>query len=134
MTMSNSLLINGNANNMNNTNGIRNNNNNNNNNGTSNNNNNNTTTTNQRRRNPSSSNSNQQQQQNQQQFYPKLITYQIISLQCFYYTILSICFQINHVLYGTSITIDRIFTDKYVTTFSKGWPDAIAILVTSTLG
>jgi Integral membrane protein S linking to the trans Golgi network len=68
----------------------------------------------------------------QHQFYPKLITAQIIALQCFHYSLLAVFFQINHVLYGTSITIDRIFTDQYIRT--SGWADTMAILLSSIAG
>lgn len=70
-----------------------------------------------------------------QQYNPKLIAAQIVALQCFHYSVLAVFFQVNHVLYGTSITIDRIFTDQYVrTSFSLGWADAMAMLLSSILG
>jgi hypothetical protein len=86
---------------------------------------------------PSSSNNNHHHhKKTTTAFYPKLIASQIVALQCFHYFVLSICFQINNVLYGTPITIDRIFTDRYVRYLwhGKGWPDACAILVSSAVG
>jgi hypothetical protein len=68
-------------------------------------------------------------------FHPKLITAQIIALQCLHYFLLAICIQINHVLYSTSITIDRIFTDEYVRLWGQaGWADVTAILLVSLVG
>jgi hypothetical protein len=68
-------------------------------------------------------------------FYPKLITSQIIALQCFHYFLLAFLFQVNHVLYNTSITIDRIFTDRYIHLWnSQGWPDVCAIFIGSLVG
>lgn len=70
-----------------------------------------------------------------QVFHPKLITAQIITLQCWHYALLAFLIQVNHVLYKTSITIDRIFTDKYVRLWhTKGWPDVLAIIVASLFG
>ena len=78
----------------------------------------------------------QQQQQKKSFFNPKLITSQIIALQCFHYSVLCICYQCNHVLFGTSITIDRIFTDHYIRTslYRSGSSDMIAIILASVLG
>jgi hypothetical protein len=70
-------------------------------------------------------------------FYPKLITAQILALQCLHYFLLAVCIQINSVLYRTSITIDRIFTDEYVRLWSKqagSWADVSAILLVSLVG
>jgi hypothetical protein len=68
-------------------------------------------------------------------FHPKLITAQIIALQCLHYFLLAVCIQINHVLYNTSITIDRIFTDEYVRLWGQaGWADVFAILLVSLVG
>ena len=68
-------------------------------------------------------------------FHPKLITAQIVSMQCFHYLLLAFLFQINNVLYNKSITIDRIFTDKHVRLWhSSGWADVSAILLASLAG
>lgn len=70
-----------------------------------------------------------------QLFNPRLILSQIISLQSFHYLVLGIIFQINHVLFATSITIDRIFTTKYIDVWSaEGWIDNSAILLSSLIG
>lgn len=70
-----------------------------------------------------------------QLFNPRLILSQIISLQSFHYLVLGIIFQINHILFATSITIDRIFTTKYLDVWSaEGWIDNSAILMSSLIG
>lgn len=51
-------------------------------------------------------------------FNPRLIFAQIVSMQCFHYLILGLIFQMNHVLFSTSVTIDRIFTTNYVKIWS----------------
>ena len=72
---------------------------------------------------------------NASQFNPRLILSQMISLQSFHYLILGVIFQINHVLFATSITMDRIFTAKYLDVWSAtGWIDNAAILFSSIFG
>jgi hypothetical protein len=71
----------------------------------------------------------------QQTFNPRLIFSQMVAIQCFHYVILGFLFQINHVLYNSSITIDRIFTDKYLHLYSlQSWADNAAILLSSAFG
>lgn len=71
----------------------------------------------------------------QQSFNPRLIFSQMVAIQCFHYVILGVLFQINHVLYNSSITIDRIFTDKYLHLYSlQSWADNAAILISSAIG
>ena len=68
-------------------------------------------------------------------FNPKLIFSQIVAMQCFHYLVLGVMFQINHVLYSTSITVDRMFTDKYLRLWSLiGWADNMAVLLSSIVG
>lgn len=68
-------------------------------------------------------------------FHPKLITAQIVSMQCMHYFLLAFLFQVNYVLYNKPISIDRIFTDRYVRIWnSSGWADVAAILLTSLAG
>lgn len=68
-------------------------------------------------------------------FNPRLILSQILCLQCFYYVVLGLIFQINHVLFATSITIDRIFTDTYLDVWSAlGWIDNAAVIGASFFG
>ena len=68
-------------------------------------------------------------------FNPKLIFSQIVAMQCFHYLILGFLFQVNHVIFNTSITIDRIFTDKYLNLWSVGgWADNITVLIASMVG
>lgn len=72
---------------------------------------------------------------NRSGFNPRLIFAQICSLQCYHYLFLGILFQTNHLFYGTSITLERIFTDKYIEVWAwRGWPDISAILLSSLLG
>jgi protein SYS1 len=62
-------------------------------------------------------------------FNPKLIFSQIVAIQCFHYLMLGLTFQINHLIFGTSITVDRIFTDKFLTVWTWiGWIDSSAIV------
>ena len=69
------------------------------------------------------------------QFNPRLILSQIIALQSFHYLILCIIIQMNHVVFATSITIDRIFTTKYLYIWSsEGWIDNSAVLLSSITG
>ena len=68
-------------------------------------------------------------------FYPKLIAIQIVCLQCFHYFLLAVLFQINSFLYGTNVTLDRIFTDEHVQIWHvQGWPDCCAIWLASLVG
>jgi hypothetical protein len=65
-------------------------------------------------------------------FNPRLIFSQIVALQCFHYLVLGFMFQINHVLYNNSVTIDRMFTDKFLNLWSiGGWADNAAVLLSS---
>ena len=60
-------------------------------------------------------------------FNPRLIFSQIVALQCFHYLSLGLLVQINHVLYGQSVTVDRMFTDEYLKVWHGGWQDAFAV-------
>ncbi len=72
---------------------------------------------------------------NAKRFNPKLIFSQIVSIQSLHYLALSFIFQINYVLFGSSITIDRIFTTKYLQLWTaEGWIDNSAILISSIVG
>jgi hypothetical protein len=63
-------------------------------------------------------------------FNPRLIFSQIVAMQCCHYLFLGILFQINHILYGQSITIDRMFTDEYIQIWHTiGWPDSFAVFL-----
>lgn len=69
------------------------------------------------------------------QFNPRLIISQIVALQSFHYVVLGIIFQVNHVIFATSITLDRIFTSKYLDIWSaQGWTDNAAVLISSIIG
>jgi hypothetical protein len=63
-------------------------------------------------------------------FNPRLIFSQIVALQCFHYLFLGFFFQINRVLWGAHVSIDRVFTDKYIQIFHlEGWPDSLAVFL-----
>jgi len=69
------------------------------------------------------------------EFNPRLIFSQIVAMQCFHYFFLGLLFQINYMIWNTSITIDRIFTDEYIKIWSKqGLPDTFAVLLSSIVG
>lgn len=68
-------------------------------------------------------------------FNPQMIFSQIVAMQCFHYFFLGVMIQINSLLYGTSITLDRMFTDKYLKIWSwKEVPDQLAIFMCSIIG
>lgn len=68
-------------------------------------------------------------------FNPRLIFSQIVALQSLHYLTLGFCIQCNHVVFGTSITIDRIFTARYYDISSgQGWVDNGAVLISSLVG
>jgi len=69
------------------------------------------------------------------QFNPSLILSQIITLQSLFYVVLGFIFEINHVMFATSITMDRIFTSKFLDVWSAlGWIDNAAVLMSSFIG
>lgn len=69
------------------------------------------------------------------QFNPRLIFYQIAAIQCFHYVILGFLFQVNYVVFGTSITLDRVFSDKYLHIWTLvGWADTSAVLLAALAG
>lgn len=69
------------------------------------------------------------------EFNPRLIFSQIVAMQCFHYVFLGLLFQINYMLFGSRITIDRIFTDQYIKLWSTtGLPDTFAVLLSSLVG
>lgn len=72
---------------------------------------------------------------NSQVFNPKLIVSQMVALQSIHYFILCFFVQANHFVFGTSITIDRIFTAQYLNIWThEGWIDNSAILLSSLTG
>lgn len=72
---------------------------------------------------------------NSNKFHPRLIFSQMLALQSLHYIILSILMQINYLLYGNHVTIDRIFTAKHLSLWShEGRIDAIAIVTSSLFG
>ena len=82
-----------------------------------------------------SSSSSSSRGHNDASFQPGLILSQILCLQCFHYFVIGLIFQINHVLYATTVTIDRIFTDEYLNVWSAyGWIDNAAVLTSCFVG
>jgi len=72
---------------------------------------------------------------NKKDFNPRLIFSQIVAMQCFHYVFLGLMFEINSLFFGKSITIDRIFTDKYIKMWSSsGVADSFAVLCSSVVG
>lgn len=68
-------------------------------------------------------------------FEPRFIFSQIVAMQCFHYVILGFLFQVNYVIFGTSITLDRVFSDKYLRIWTLvGWADTFAVLLASLVG
>uniref|UniRef100_A0A7S3DXW5 Protein SYS1 homolog n=1 Tax=Entomoneis paludosa TaxID=265537 RepID=A0A7S3DXW5_9STRA len=68
-------------------------------------------------------------------FHPKMITAQIISLQCFQYLAQSILIQINFLLFSIPTSVDRIFTDKYLHIWRRdGIADCIMMLMAALFG
>mmetsp|Transcript_10743 Transcript_10743/g.29642 ORF Transcript_10743/g.29642 Transcript_10743/m.29642 type:complete len:204 (-) Transcript_10743:1478-2089(-) len=68
-------------------------------------------------------------------FNPKLIFSQIVAMQCLHYVVLGFFFGVNNLLYGNSITIDRIFTDRYLNLWSiGGWADNFAVVLSCLCG
>ena len=63
-------------------------------------------------------------------FNPRLIFSQIVAIQCFHYLFLGLLLQINYLLFGTSISLSRIFSDKYLGIWTwEEWGDTFAFLV-----
>jgi hypothetical protein len=86
------------------------------------------------RRTASRQNSNTQQK-DKNTFNPRLIFSQIIALQCFHYLILGFIIQFNSILFSTTVTIDRIFTDRFLNVWSvSGWVDNSATLLSYIAG
>jgi len=68
-------------------------------------------------------------------FNPRLIFSQIVALQSIHYLILSFMFQINSFIYGTTITVDRIFTAKHLDLWThEGRIDAATIIISTVFG
>jgi hypothetical protein len=72
---------------------------------------------------------------NSNKFNPKLIFSQILALQSLHYIILSILIQTNYLVFGIDVTIDRIFTPKHLSLWTReGRIDAMAIFISSLFG
>jgi hypothetical protein len=68
-------------------------------------------------------------------FNPWLIFSQIAALQFFHYFVLATFLQINKALFGSTVTLDRIFTPKYLNLWNKsGWVDNGTILLSFVVG
>jgi len=69
------------------------------------------------------------------QFNPRLIFSQIVAVQSLHYLVLSMLFQFNGLIFGTSVTVDRIFTGNYLNVWTaEGWIDNGAVLTSSVVG
>ena len=68
-------------------------------------------------------------------FYPRLILSQIMALQSWHYFTLCAIYQMNYYIFGSAVTLDRIFTTKYLNIWTgPGWVDNAAVLISSLLG
>ena len=68
-------------------------------------------------------------------FHPKMITAQIVALQCFQYLTQSIFIEINYMFMNIPPSVDRIFTDKYIHIWRReGWADCFVILLSALTG
>jgi hypothetical protein len=68
-------------------------------------------------------------------FSPRLIFSQIVALQSLHYLCLSIIIQINHSIFGTTVTVDRIFTAHYLNLWkTSGWIDNAAVICSHVIG
>jgi hypothetical protein len=68
-------------------------------------------------------------------FNPWLIFSQIAALQFFHYFVLATFLQINKALFGSTVTLDRIFTPNYLNLWNKsGWVDNGTILLSFIVG
>lgn len=68
-------------------------------------------------------------------FNPWLIFSQIAALQFFHYFVLATFLQINKALFGSTVTLDRIFTPNYLNLWNKsGWVDNGTILLSFVVG
>mmetsp|Transcript_24950 Transcript_24950/g.25166 ORF Transcript_24950/g.25166 Transcript_24950/m.25166 type:complete len:148 (-) Transcript_24950:194-637(-) len=68
-------------------------------------------------------------------FDPIYIIYQIISLQCFYYFSFCSILALLHMIFGHSISMDHLFTPRYINLLHVGgWVDCAAVLFSSFIG
>ena len=68
-------------------------------------------------------------------FNPRLIFSQIVALQSLHYLLLCFLFQTNYVIFGSRVTIDRIFTANHLGLWtSEGRIDAMTLIVSSLIG
>jgi len=68
-------------------------------------------------------------------FHPKMITAQILSLQCFMYLAQSILIQLNYLVFATPTSVDRIFTSKYLHIWKReGVADCFMMLFAALFG
>jgi hypothetical protein len=72
---------------------------------------------------------------NGNKFNPKLIFSQILAIQSLHYIILCLLIQLNFLIFNTNVTIDRIFTAKHLSLWTReGRIDAMAIFISSLCG
>jgi protein SYS1 len=66
-------------------------------------------------------------------FDPRLISLQIVCVQCSYYLFFGIVLLASHFVFGTEVSLAHFFTDTYIN-FSTGWPDVFASVVSAIAG
>lgn len=68
-------------------------------------------------------------------FDPKLIIYQMIALQAFYYLVLGALLAVFHILFGTTVSMDHFFSARYINSGSAmGWVEIAATMLTALAG
>ncbi|KAJ1436849.1 integral membrane protein S linking to the trans Golgi network-domain-containing protein [Ochromonadaceae sp. CCMP2298] len=68
-------------------------------------------------------------------FDPVLITYQIVSLQCFHYLAMGTLLGVFHAIFDLNVSLDHFFTPRFVNFVSvAGWIETLAILLSGLAG
>mmetsp|Transcript_21182 Transcript_21182/g.35537 ORF Transcript_21182/g.35537 Transcript_21182/m.35537 type:complete len:116 (+) Transcript_21182:66-413(+) len=68
-------------------------------------------------------------------FDPLLITYQIISMQCFHYLAMGTLLGIFHAIFDINVSLDHFFTPRFVNFVSLvGMVETLTILLSSLAG
>mmetsp|Transcript_1820 Transcript_1820/g.2487 ORF Transcript_1820/g.2487 Transcript_1820/m.2487 type:complete len:159 (+) Transcript_1820:96-572(+) len=68
-------------------------------------------------------------------FYPKLIIYQIIALQCFYYLSMGCWLAACHVIFGSTLEMGQFFSYKVATASTfEGWNEIFAYFISGGFG
>ncbi len=68
-------------------------------------------------------------------FRPMLIVSQIVTIQCFFYLAMGTVWSLCHVVFGSPLSMDHFFTDKYIDFVSlSGWLQSLGWLVCAVSG